>query len=329
MKEYCHKYIVGVVVIVEKEGKILSLKRNNEEEASPGAWENIAGKVEANEELLDAVYREIKEESCLETDVNPVPIGIILTNRNDDDMFLICYRAKYLSGDVKLSEEHSEYAWLNPEDFCKKTIFSKLAEIVKNNFETKSTTSKNICVFSSSSDAVPRVFFEATKELGRLISQNGYTLVYGGAQVGLMGEVAKAVHDHNGYVIGVIPEKLNKAGITYKKTDELVITKDMRERKSFIENKSDAFIALPGGFGTLEELTEIITLKQLGYHNKPVVILNVDNYYSPLLKTFEHIYECKFAKIEYKQLYFVADNPESAIEYIKNYKPLNQVNKWF
>jgi len=188
---------------------------------------------------------------------------------------------------------------------------------------------KNVCVFSSSSDAILEVFFDATRALGALIAQNGYNLVFGGANVGLMGEIARSVHENKGYVIGVIPEKLDKAGITYKKNDNLVITKDMRERKAFIEENSDAFIALPGGFGTLEELAEIITLKQLGYHNKPIVILNIADYYLPLMNAFEHIYGYKFAKPEYKQLYFVANDAASAIEYIKNYKPLNQISKWF
>jgi uncharacterized protein (TIGR00730 family) len=329
MKDHCHKYVVGVVVIIEKGGKLLALRRTKKEEASPGVWENIAGKVESDEDLLGAVHREIKEESGLNAEVDPVSLGIIRTKRNDDDMFLICYRAKYLSGEVKLSEEHSEYTWFTPEEFCNKTVFKNLAEIVRNNFKIKNRSVKNICVFSSSSDAIPKVFFEATRELGKLIVQNDYNLVFGGAEVGLMGEIAKSVHDYNGHVIGVIPEKLNRAGITYKKNDVLIITKDMRERKAFIEENSDAFIALPGGFGTLEELTEIITLKQLGYHNKAIVILNIENYYSSLLNTFEHIYEYKFAKSEYKQLYFVAADASSAMEYIKNYKPSDQGVKWF
>lgn len=134
MKDYCHKYIVGVVVIIEAQGKILALKRTQKEESSPGVWENIAGKVEAEDDLLGAVYREIQEESGLKAEVDPAPIGIIKTRRNDDDMFLICYKAKYISGDVKLSEEHDEYAWLTPEEFSNKTIFPKLAEMVREHF---------------------------------------------------------------------------------------------------------------------------------------------------------------------------------------------------
>ena len=129
---------------------------------------------------------------------------------------------------------------------------------------------KNICVYCSSSNLLDDVYYEEARTLGRLMATNGFGLVYGGGNVGLMGVLAKAVHQYNGHVFGVIPHALkNKEGVAYEIADELVITDSMRERKALMYENAHAFIALPGGIGTLEELTETLTLKQLGYHNQP------------------------------------------------------------
>lgn len=180
---------------------------------------------------------------------------------------------------------------------------------------------KKICIYCSSSDAVDPVYFQSAKELAALVATKNHTLVYGGANVGLMGEIAKTAHAFGGKVVGIIPEGIKNLGITFEEADELVITKDLRERKSIMETCSDAFIALPGGFGTLEEMIEMITLKQLSFHNKPLVFLNVNNFYDPLFNLFEHIYTQRFARPEFKTLYFVAPDPKSAVEYIESYVP--------
>jgi uncharacterized protein (TIGR00730 family) len=187
---------------------------------------------------------------------------------------------------------------------------------------------KYICVYSSSSSIVDKKYFVAARELGTKMAQRGMGLIFGGGMVGLMGETARAVHGANGKVVGVIPEALNEKGIVYENCDELIVTKGLRERKAIMDERADAFIALPGGFGTLEELLEIITLKQLRYHNKPVVVLNIDGFYDGLIQVFENIIQLKFAKVISRDLYHVAENVDEALSYIENYVPVQWEAKW-
>jgi len=189
--------------------------------------------------------------------------------------------------------------------------------------------SQALCVFCSSSDAVAPIFFETAAELGSRLAQQGYTLVYGGGRLGLMGALALAVHQNGGRVIGIIPEFLRSKGIAYEAADELVITRDLRERKAAMEARADGFVVLPGGFGTLEEALEIITLKQLGLHAKPVVMVNTQGFYTPLLQLLERIYQERFAKPEYRHLYHFASDASEVFSYIAAYQPAPLVNKWF
>ncbi|MFZ7104820.1 MAG: TIGR00730 family Rossman fold protein [Peptococcaceae bacterium] len=188
---------------------------------------------------------------------------------------------------------------------------------------------KHICVYSSSSSAVGPEYFTAAQKLGAEIARRGMGLIFGGGIVGLMGETAKAVHEMGGHVIGVIPEALNQKGIVYEQCDELIVTDDLRRRKAVMDERADGFIALPGGFGTLEELLEIITLKQLKYHNKPIVILNINHFYEGLLDVFENIIKLKFAKVDCRDLYFVAGDVREALEYLEGYVPRDCGLKWF
>lgn len=178
----------------------------------------------------------------------------------------------------------------------------------------------SICVFSSSSDDVDPVFFKAAEELGRLIAEKHYTLVYGGAKIGLMGAVAKAAHRHGGKVIGVIPKSMTAKEVLYELADEIILTKDMRDRKTIMEERSDIFIGLPGGFGTLEEILEMLTLKQLHYHAKPIVLLNTNGYYDGLIDFFEQIYTQKFAKERHRKNYHIAPDHQSVFSYIESYR---------
>lgn len=187
---------------------------------------------------------------------------------------------------------------------------------------------KVICVYSSSSCSIGKIYFDMAAQLGKEIAARGDMLLYGAGMIGLMGETARAVHQNNGKVIGVIPEALNIKGVVYEVCDELIVTKGMRERKAVMDERSDAFIALPGGFGTLEELLEMITLKQLRYHNKPIVILNTNGFYDKLLQQFEVIMDERFAKQESRDLYFVAESITEALEYIDNYEPFEHGQKW-
>lgn len=154
------------------------------------------------------------------------------------------------------------------------------------------------------------------------------TLVFGGTSVGLMGAVARSTHKHGGRVLGVLPGFMRARGIAYTSADELIITADMRERKATMESRSDAFLALPGGFGTLEEMIEIITLKQLRQHSKPVVFLDIDNFYRPLQRLFEHMITNHFAKEAIRQIYHFAKDVPSAFRYLDEYEPPKIDEKW-
>lgn len=186
----------------------------------------------------------------------------------------------------------------------------------------------HITVFSSSSDAIDPAFFAIATELGRTIAQRGDSLVYGGTTVGLMGTVARATLENGGKVVGVIPRYLAERGIDFSDC-ELHFTRDLRERKAKMEQLGDAFFVLPGGFGTLEELLEIITLRQLHQHEKAIVILNANGFYDPLLDFFEHIFRQRFAKETTRALYHFAPSVTSAFSYLDSYVPVPVPTKWF
>lgn len=188
--------------------------------------------------------------------------------------------------------------------------------------------SRNICVFSSSSDAIDPAFFALAEELGGEMARRGHALVYGGTNVGLMGAVARAVRQGGGKVVGVIPKFIADRGLAYDAATELIITNDLRQRKATMEARADAFVALPGGFGTLEEVLEIITLKQLRQHTKAVVFLNPGGYYDPLSVLFEHMYEKRFAKAAYRSMYQFAADVRSALDYMEQYQPPVLPAKW-
>jgi uncharacterized protein (TIGR00730 family) len=186
----------------------------------------------------------------------------------------------------------------------------------------------HITVFCSSSDAVDPAFFNVATELGRLIAKRGDTLVYGGATVGLMGAMARAALENGGKVIGVIPRYMSEKGIDF--TDcELHFTRDLRERKARMEQLADAFIVLPGGFGTLEEVLEILTLKQLHQHQKAIVLLNASGFFDPLQKLFEHVYRQRFAKETTRALYHFAQSVRDVFAYLDSYVPAEVPTKWF
>lgn len=186
-----------------------------------------------------------------------------------------------------------------------------------------------LCVYASSSDLLAPVYQEAAHDLGLAIGERKLTLVYGAGSVGLMGYVARAVHKAGGKVVGVIPELLNTRELAYLEADELIITTGMRERKSIMENRGDAFVALPGGFGTMEEILEILTLKQLHYHHKPVVFYNVEGFYNPLLECFERLFMEHFTHVQHRELYHAANTIEEVFAYLDAYQPIEPADKWF
>ena len=179
-----------------------------------------------------------------------------------------------------------------------------------------------ICVFCSSSNAIEASYFREARLLGREIARRGHTLIYGGGDIGTMGALARAVKDGGGKVVGVIPAALNALpGVGYQGADEIIVTDTLRERKTIMEENADAFIALPGGLGTLEELLEIITLKQLRYHAKPIVVLNTEGYYDPLFSLLQHAVVGNFIKPETVGLVHVAVSVSDALDYIESYLP--------
>ena len=189
---------------------------------------------------------------------------------------------------------------------------------------------KNICVYSSSSNKLSDVYYEAARELGVLMGKAGFNLVYGGGSLGTMYQNAKAVKEFGGQVFGVLPKKLHEFGVGNFDCDQLFITEEMRSRKEKLDTLSDATIALSGGFGTLEELTEMIVQKQLGYNKKAIVILNTNGFYDHLLKFFEEIINQNFAADDSAEFYFVAKTPKEAIEYLINYEQseIDVATKW-
>lgn len=184
-------------------------------------------------------------------------------------------------------------------------------------------------VYCSSSSAIPKAYFEAGESLGRAIASNGWRMVYGGNDVGLMGHVAGACRSAGGKVVGITPQLFVDKGVADNGCDELVVCGCMRERKKMMEERGDAFVALPGGLGTLEELFEIIVGKQLRYHAKPIALLNVDDFFSPLLAMIEHGIEQRFIKPAARELYFVARTAEEVVGHFREYVPPAGSEKWF
>jgi hypothetical protein len=172
----------------------------------------------------------------------------------------------------------------------------------------------SVCVYCSSSDAIADVYPPVAEALGRELVRRDHSLVYGGGAVGLMGVLAHAVHERGGTVTGVIPAKLqDREGIAYD-ADELIVTDTMRERKAIMFRRADAFVVLPGGYGTMEEFMEVLTLKQLGYHDHPIALLNVDGFFDTLLSFFEELREGRFAREAITDLVHVADAPASVLD---------------
>ena len=180
-----------------------------------------------------------------------------------------------------------------------------------------------VCAYAASSDGVASEYLEVAGRFGALLAARGHSLVYGGGNCGLMGAVARAVHGGGGQVVGVIPEKLRAIELAYEGADELIVTAGMQERKAIMAARGDAFVALPGGFGTLEEVLEIIVLNQLEYHHKPLAFLNVGGVYDGLLDYFEQLIAAKFAPVRSRGLYHVAETPEGVFAYFDDWVKAN------
>jgi len=172
----------------------------------------------------------------------------------------------------------------------------------------------SVCVYCSSSDAIDDAYPPVATALGRGLAEQGHALIYGGGAVGLMGVLARAAHEAGGHVTGVIPAKLqDREGIAYD-ADDLVVTDTMRERKRIMYARADAFVALPGGFGTLEEFMEVLTLKQLGYHDRPLLLLNPNGFFDTLLTFFGELREGRFTRASVDDLVRVVPSADAALD---------------
>jgi uncharacterized protein (TIGR00730 family) len=155
---------------------------------------------------------------------------------------------------------------------------------------------KCICVYCGSGPGADPSFVEAAREFGQILAENHIALVFGGGSIGLMGAVANSVLDHGGHVTGIIPEFLTARERAFTRAPEIVVTRDMHERKRVMFERADAFVALPGGIGTLEELVEMLTWAQLGRHKKPILIANIKGFWDPLCVLFDHMREMQFIR---------------------------------
>ena len=180
-----------------------------------------------------------------------------------------------------------------------------------------------ICVYGAASSLIDESFVKAGEELGRKMVERGHSLVFGGGRSGLMGASARGVYENGGHILGIAPKffEENNPEVSYEYCTEFVYTKTMRERKRLLDENSEAFIITPGGIGTLDEFFEILTLKQLGTHNKAIVIFNVNGYYDNMLKMMEVSIEQKFITTDCVELFKVASTVDETLEYIENYDP--------
>jgi len=185
-----------------------------------------------------------------------------------------------------------------------------------------------VTVFCGSSDVVDAKYFMAAAELGEKMARRGWRLVYGGGRVGLMGALSRSVLEHGGHVTGVIPRALLDLGVGETKVSELVVTDGLRDRKAIMDERGDAFVALPGGIGTVEEVLEALTLKQLGYHRKAIAVLDLDGFFDPLWTQFQQGVDAGFIKPEFLDLWYPARDVDALLRYLDAYVPHPYGPKW-
>lgn len=189
---------------------------------------------------------------------------------------------------------------------------------------------KSICVYCGSSSNVSDTYKQAAINLGKLMAEQGFRLVYGGGKVGLMGLIADSVIDNGGEAIGIIPEHISQREVQHTGLTELHVVDSMHTRKQLMVDKSDAFVVLPGGVGTLDETCEIITWRQLGIHDMPICIANIDGYWDSFLGTLSHICESGFMRPEDQAIYGIVDTVEEILPSLVNAprEKFDPTSKW-
>ena len=173
---------------------------------------------------------------------------------------------------------------------------------------------KNIGVFCSSSNKVDSIYKEETRKLGEALSKEGFNLVFGAGNIGLMGEISKTMKANGSKIIGVTTKYIQESEIFNPHIDDLIIVDDLLKRKDKINDLSDAIIALPGGFGTIDEITEILALKQLGQEEEPIILYNINGFWNPFMELYEEIVDKKFAKKSHLKFLTMVDNPQDCIK---------------
>ena len=188
----------------------------------------------------------------------------------------------------------------------------------------------NICIYGASSELIDAKYMGETEKLGRVLAENGYGLVFGGGAQGLMGAAARGFKSMNGEIIGIAPTFfMNVDGILYDQCTQFIYTETMRERKQLMEEHADAFLVTPGGIGTFEEFFEILTLKQLGRHTKPIIIYNILGYFDSMKAMMENAIEQQFMKDTCRELYVFVDTPEAVITYLNTYEAPGDETKYY
>ena len=187
----------------------------------------------------------------------------------------------------------------------------------------------HVCVYCSSSSAVDPRYGDLAARFGTLLGQRGHTLVYGGASVGSMGRLARAAKAAGATVVGVIPKEMVDVEVANHDCDELVVTDGLRSRKGVMDERSDAFVALPGGFGTLEELFEALTAKQLGYHRRPIVLVDDGDFWQPLVAWAAQLVEARSAKPSFWDLFAITADLDVVLELCEAGDGPEAERKWF
>jgi uncharacterized protein (TIGR00730 family) len=172
---------------------------------------------------------------------------------------------------------------------------------------------RRVCVYCGSGPGADPAFVAAARAFGKILAQNKVRLIYGGGSIGLMGAVATSVLDNGGEVTGIIPEFLKERELALQRVQEMIVTRNLHERKQIMFERADAFVALPGGIGTLEELVEQLTWAQLGRHRKPILLANVNGFWNPLRALLDHMTELKFIRSGLSVRYFVVDKIEDIL----------------
>lgn len=178
----------------------------------------------------------------------------------------------------------------------------------------------NICVYGASSSIIDKAYISGGEDLGKKLAERGHSVIYGGGAEGMMGAVARGAHSGGGKIIGIAPSFFKVDGVLYEHCTEFLYTDTMRERKKLMEDSSDGFLVTPGGIGTFDEFFEILTLRQLNRHQKPIAIFNINGYFDPMIAMLKSAAEQNFMTEANQKLYLVSNYPDEIIDYFENYK---------